>query len=56
MTENKTVFDKAADELSDALSGDVDSATFVDDVLNACERLRAAMDLMRHKVNGLPVH
>lgn len=53
---NDLMIDDACDDLAASLQGDLENPQWVQDVMSATERLCAVMDLLRHKLDGLPLH
>jgi hypothetical protein len=50
--QNADLIDAAVDGLSASLQTDHDSPEWLADVLKAAQRLRATMDLLRHRLDG----
>jgi hypothetical protein len=52
---HEPMLDDAMNCLGESLKADHDSPGWVSGVLEATERLCAVMDLLRHKLDGLPI-
>lgn len=54
--QNDSIFELACDDLTKTLQANHDNPEWVNDVMAATDRLCAVMDLLRHKLDGLPLN